>query len=175
MPSTILRHKEKIPSETRTILDALAEPTRQASVMVLAGKSEVSFRELTRSAQPMNPSTINHHLKALKAGLAKNLYGKTPGKRDYSFYALRGLGREFLRRIGRSRTTLLLPFRWIDEEHASVLALPDHICCPLGMALLQLRIQKPPPTPRHGLIGALSLLAILGLRSERMGITWPWL
>ena len=55
MQSTILKYKEKIPSETRTILDALAEPTRQALVMMLAEKNDVSFRELSRSTQPMNP------------------------------------------------------------------------------------------------------------------------
>ncbi|MGD0638527.1 MAG: winged helix-turn-helix domain-containing protein [Nitrososphaerales archaeon] len=101
MQSTILKYKEKIPSETRTILDALAEATRQALVMMLAEKNEVSFRELSRSTQPMNPSTLNHHLKALiSAGLVENHYRKIEGHKDYSFYALTGLGREFLRRIG---------------------------------------------------------------------------
>jgi DNA-binding transcriptional ArsR family regulator len=101
MPSTILKYKEKIPSETRTILDALAEPTRQALAMMLAEKSELSFRELAQAAQPMNPSTLNHHLKALmKAGLVENHYRKIEGKEDYSFYRLADLGREFLGRIG---------------------------------------------------------------------------
>ena len=101
MPSTILKYKEKIPSETRAILDALAEPTRQALAMMLAEKGELSFRALAQSAQPMNPSTLNHHLKALmKAGLVKNHYRKIEGKEDYSFYQLTELGREFLRRIG---------------------------------------------------------------------------
>ncbi len=101
MQSTILKYKEKIPSETRTILDALAEPTRQALVMMLAEKSEVSFRELAHSTQPMNPSTLTHHLKALmRAGLVQNHYRKIEVNEDYSFYALTGLGREFLRRIG---------------------------------------------------------------------------
>jgi DNA-binding PadR family transcriptional regulator len=49
----------------------------------------------------MNPSTLNHHLKALmKAGLVENHYRKIEGKEDYSFYQLTELGREFLRRIG---------------------------------------------------------------------------
>jgi DNA-binding transcriptional ArsR family regulator len=101
MQSTILKYKEKFPSETRTILDALAEPTRQALVMMLAEKGEVSFRELSHFTQPMNPSTLNHHLKALiSAGLVENHYRKIEGLQDYSFYALTGLGREFLRRIG---------------------------------------------------------------------------
>lgn len=101
MPSTILRYTEKIPRETRSILDALAEPTRQALVMLLAERNEVSFRELSRSAQPMNPSTLNHHLKALmSAGLAENHYRKVEGSPDYSFYALTSLGKEFLNRIG---------------------------------------------------------------------------
>ena len=100
MPSTILKYKEKIPSETRTILDALADPTRQALVMMLSEK-ESSFRELSESAKPMNPSTLNHHLKALMgAGLVENHYRKIVGSPDYSFYALTGLGRGFLKRIG---------------------------------------------------------------------------
>jgi len=94
-------YKEKIPSETRTILEALAEPTRQALVMMLAEKSEVSFRELAHSVQPMNPSTLNHHLRALmKAGLVENRYRKIEGNQDYSFYGLTELGKEFLNRIG---------------------------------------------------------------------------
>ena len=101
MPSTILKYKERIPSETRTILEALAEPTRQSLVMMLAENGEVSFREIAQSAQPMNPSTLNHHLKALmSAGLVQNHFRKIEGKEDYSFYGLTGLGREFLRRIG---------------------------------------------------------------------------
>ena len=101
MPSTILKYKEKIPSETRTMLDALAEPTRQALTMMLAEKSELSFRELVQLVQPMNPSTLNHHLKTLmKAGLVENHYRKIVGKEDYSFYRLTELGREFLKRIG---------------------------------------------------------------------------
>jgi DNA-binding transcriptional ArsR family regulator len=101
MQSIILKYKEKIPSETRIILDALAEPTRQALVMMLAERDEISFRELSHSTKPMNPSTLNHHLKALTgAGLVDNHYRKIEGNQDYSFYALTGLGREFLRRIG---------------------------------------------------------------------------
>jgi DNA-binding HxlR family transcriptional regulator len=101
MPSTILKYKEKIPSETRTILDALAEPNRQALTMILAEKGELSFRELMQLVQPMNPSTLNHHLKTLmNAGLVENHYRKIEGKEDYSFYQLTGLGKEFLSRIG---------------------------------------------------------------------------
>ncbi len=101
MPSTILKYKEKIPSETRIMLDALAEPTRQALTMMLAEKSELSFRELVQLVQPMNPSTLNHHLKALmKASLVENHYRKIEGNEDYSFYRLTELGREFLKRIG---------------------------------------------------------------------------
>ena len=101
MPSTILRYKEKIPRETRMMLDALAEPTRQALAMLLAEKSELSFRELAQFVQPMNPSTLSHHLKALmKAGLVENHYRKIEGSGDYSFYRLTELGSEFLRRIG---------------------------------------------------------------------------
>ena len=69
--------------------------------MMLAEKGELSFRELAQSTQPMNPSTLNHHLKALmKAGLVENHYRNIEGKEDYSFYQLTELGREFLRRIG---------------------------------------------------------------------------
>jgi DNA-binding transcriptional ArsR family regulator len=101
MPSTLLRYREKIPSETRAMLDALAEPTRQALAMLLAEKSELSFRELAQLVLPMNPSTLNHHLKALmKAGLVENHYRKIEGNEDYSFYRLTKLGSEFLRRIG---------------------------------------------------------------------------
>jgi len=101
MSSTIARYKEKIPQETRSILDALSEPARQGLAMILAEGQELSFKELSQLAKPMNVSTLNHHLKALmKAGLVKNYYRKAEGRDDYSYYQLTELGRDFLKQIG---------------------------------------------------------------------------
>ena len=101
MSSTIAKYKEKIPQETRSILDALREPTRQGLAMMLAERGKLSFTELLQLAEPMNASTLNHHLKVLmKAGLVKNHYRKVEGKDDYSFYQLTELGRDFLKQIG---------------------------------------------------------------------------
>ena len=78
MQSTILKYKEKIPSRPRTILDALAESTRQALVMMLAGRMKSHSEELSNSAKPINPSTLNHHFKALIGPvLVENHYRKT--------------------------------------------------------------------------------------------------
>jgi len=101
MASMIVKYKEKIPAETRSILDALSEPTRQGLAMMLAERGELSFNALLQAAKPMNASTLNHHIKALmKAGLVKNYYRKVEGKDDYSFYQITDLGRDFLKQIG---------------------------------------------------------------------------
>jgi len=101
MSSIMARYKERIPHETRSILEAMSEPTRQGLAMMLAERGEFSFNELLQAARPINASTLNHHLKALiKAGLVRNYYRKVEGKDDYSFYQLTELGRDFLKQIG---------------------------------------------------------------------------
>jgi len=101
MTSMMAKYKERIPHETRNILEAMSEPTRQGLAMMLAERGELSFNELLQAARPINASTLNHHLKVLmKAGLVRNYYRKVEGKDDYSFYQLTELGRDFLKQIG---------------------------------------------------------------------------
>jgi DNA-binding HxlR family transcriptional regulator len=101
MLPTIVEYKERIPHEIRTLLEALSESSRQGLVMMLADRGELSFKEILHLSRPLNPSTLDHHLKELmKAALVKNHYKKVEGRDDYSFYQLTDFGREFLARIG---------------------------------------------------------------------------
>lgn len=101
MPPNLAEYKQRIPHELRIMLESLGEPSRQGLVTMLADRGELSFKEILQLSRPLNPSTLDHHLKELmKAALVKNHYRKVEGRDDYSFYQLTDFGREFLTRIG---------------------------------------------------------------------------
>ncbi len=91
------RYDQKIPEETRKIMDAFSIPQRRAIIVILEEGGELSFKELLSIVKPMNPSTLTYHLKALlRAGLVENFYKKNEDKTDYSMYKLSELGTDFL-------------------------------------------------------------------------------
>ncbi len=101
----IQKEDKKIPQEIRGIIEALAEPSRRGITMILAEnerkKGELSFKELQALVKPMNPSTLNHHLKDLmEAGLVENIYMKKESTSEYSFYRASELAIDFLKMIG---------------------------------------------------------------------------
>jgi DNA-binding transcriptional ArsR family regulator len=102
----IQKEDKKIPQEVRGIIGALAEPSRRGIIMILAENTkkkggELSFKELLTLVKPMNPSTLNHHLKDLmEAGLAENIYMKKESTSEYSFYKASELATDFLKMIG---------------------------------------------------------------------------
>ena len=101
----IQKEDKKIPQEVRGIIEALAEPSRRGITMILAEntrkKGELSFKELLTLVKPMNPSTLNHHLKDLmEAGLVENIYMKKESTSEYSFYKASELATGFLKMIG---------------------------------------------------------------------------
>lgn len=101
----IQKEDKKIPQEVRGIIEALAEPSRRGITMILIKntrkKGELSFKELQVLVKPMNPSTLNHHLKDLmEAGLVENIYMKKESTSEYSFYRASELAIDFLKMIG---------------------------------------------------------------------------
>lgn len=101
----IQKEDKKIPQEVRGIIEALAEPSRRGITMILVDngkkKGELSFKELLILVKPMNPSTLNHHLKNLmEAGLVENIYMKKEATSEYSFYKASELATDFLKMIG---------------------------------------------------------------------------
>src|SRR5579884_2758577 len=78
----IQKEDKKIPQEVRGIIEALAEPSRRGIAMIVAENrrkkgGELSFKKLLILVKPMNPSTLNHHLKCLMgSGLVENIYMK---------------------------------------------------------------------------------------------------
>ncbi|MHB1909339.1 MAG: ArsR/SmtB family transcription factor [Nitrososphaerales archaeon] len=102
----IQKEDKKIPQEVRGIIEALAEPSRRGITIILAENSRkkggaLSFKELQALVKPMNPSTLNHHLKDLmEAGLVENIYMKKESTSEYSFYKASELAIDFLKMIG---------------------------------------------------------------------------
>lgn len=102
----IQKEDKKIPQEVRMIIEALAEPSRRGITLILAENAkkkgeELSFKELQALVKPMNPSTLNHHLKDLmEAGLVENIYMKKESTSEYSFYKASELATDFLKMIG---------------------------------------------------------------------------
>lgn len=104
----IQKEDKKIPQEVRRIIEALAEPSRRGITLILAENAkkkkeggEISFKELLILVKPMNPSTLNHHLKDLiRAGLVENIYMKKESTNEYSFYKTSELAIDFLKMIG---------------------------------------------------------------------------
>ncbi|HZW56755.1 MAG TPA: winged helix-turn-helix domain-containing protein [Nitrososphaerales archaeon] len=102
------KEDKKIPQEVRGIIEALAEPSRRGITMILAENTmrkkrgeELSFKELLALVKPMNPSTLNHHLKGLmEAGLVENIYMKKESTSEYSFYKASELAIDFLKMVG---------------------------------------------------------------------------
>ena len=95
------KEDRKIPQEMRKIIESLAEPSKRGITLILAEKGELSFKKLLAEVNPMNPSTLDHHLKGLmKAGLAENYYKKKPDTNEYSFYRSTELAIDFLKLIG---------------------------------------------------------------------------
>lgn len=98
----IQREDRKIPPEVRRIIENLGEPSKRGITLILAENKELSFKKLLSEVRPMNPSTLNHHLKDLmKAGLVENFYRKKQeSSGEYSFYKASALAVDFLKMIG---------------------------------------------------------------------------
>jgi DNA-binding transcriptional ArsR family regulator len=86
----------EIPQETRLIIAALDNPIRQAILVLLSEKKELSFSEIQKTFS-MEKLTLNFHLKKLfSSALIDHYYKHEIGNQKYSFYSVTPLGNRIL-------------------------------------------------------------------------------
>ena len=89
-------HSKEIPHETRLIIAALDNPIRQAILVLLSEKKELSFSEMQKEFG-IEKLTLNFHLKKLfSSALIDHYYKHEIGNQKYSFYSITSLGRRIL-------------------------------------------------------------------------------
>ena len=89
-------HSKEIPHETRLIIAALDNPIRQAILVLLSEKKELSFSEIQKELS-IEKLTLNFHLKKLfSSALIDHYYKHEIGNQKYSFYSITSLGRRIL-------------------------------------------------------------------------------
>ncbi len=89
-------HSEEIPHETRLIIAALDNPIRQAILVLLSEKKELSFSEMQKEFG-IEKLTLNFHLKKLfSSALIDHYYKHEIGNQKYSFYSVTPLSRRIL-------------------------------------------------------------------------------
>jgi DNA-binding transcriptional ArsR family regulator len=78
----------EIPQETRLIIAALDNPIRQAILVLLSEKKELSFSDMQKEFS-IEKLTLNFHLKKLfSSALIDHYYKHELGKQKYSFYSI---------------------------------------------------------------------------------------
>ena len=89
-------HSKEIPRETRLIIAALDNPIRQAILVLLSEKEELSFSEMQKEFG-LEKLTLNFHLKKLfSSALIDHYFKHEIGNQKYSFYSITSLGRRIL-------------------------------------------------------------------------------
>lgn len=102
MLNKIEEHSKEIPQETRSIISALDNPIRQAILMLLSRKKELSFSDMQKEFN-IEKLTLNFHLKKLFASaLIDHYYKHGIGNQKYSFYAITPLGCRILNSLNNA-------------------------------------------------------------------------
>lgn len=89
-------YANKLPREIAQIIKSLNHPIRQAILMLLNEKNELSFSKIIDRLQ-LDKVTLNNHLKNLySAGLIDHYFRHEFGNQEYSYYAMTTLGRRVI-------------------------------------------------------------------------------
>lgn len=92
MLNKVEERSKEIPQETRLIIAALDNPIRQAILVLLSQKKELSFSDMQKEFS-IEKLTLNFHLKKLFAtALIDHYYKHKIGNQKYSFYSITPLG-----------------------------------------------------------------------------------
>ena len=114
MLEKIQEYVNTIPHETIVIIAALDNPIRQAILVLLSKRSELSFSEI-QNELGIEKLTLNFHLKKLFSGALIDHYFKHElGNQKYSFYSITPLGN----RILNSLNNALIPPAPVDRKTA---------------------------------------------------------
>lgn len=93
-----------IPYETRIILSALDNPIRQAIIVLLSRKKELSFSQIQNELN-LEKLTLNFHLKKLfSSALIDHYFKHEIGNQKYSFYSITPLGSRILTSLNNALT-----------------------------------------------------------------------
>ncbi len=91
-----------IPRETRIIIATLDNQIRQAILVLLNQKGELSFSEI-RNQLGIEKLTLNFHLKKLfSAALIDHYFKHELGNQKYSFYSITPLGCRILHNLNNA-------------------------------------------------------------------------
>ena len=94
----------EIPQETRLIIAALDNPIRQAILVLLGEREELSFSEIQKEFS-IEKLTLNFHLKKLfSSALIDHYYKHELGNQKYSFYSITPLGSRILASLNNALT-----------------------------------------------------------------------
>ncbi len=105
----------EIPEETRVIIAALDNPIRQAILVLLSERKELSFSDMQKEFG-IEKLTLNFHLKKLfSSALIDHYYKHELGNQKYSFYAINPLGS----RILASLNNALIPPAIVQEQQTT--------------------------------------------------------
>ncbi|MGQ9641925.1 MAG: winged helix-turn-helix domain-containing protein [Candidatus Bathycorpusculaceae bacterium] len=122
------KYTEEITNEIRIILESLDNPVRQAILMLLSKKGELSFSDLQKELG-LRKLTLNFHLKKLFASaLVDHYYKHELGNQKYSYYSVTPLGGRVLLNLSRS----LIPPLPFEKMRASQIFTERYGLCPYG-------------------------------------------
>lgn len=122
------KYTEEMPNEIRTILESLDNPVRQAILVLLNKRGELSFSDLQRELG-LGKLTLNFHLKKLFASaLIDHYYKHELGNQKYSYYSVTPLGGRVLLNLSRS----LIPPLPFEKLMASPIFTERYGLCPYG-------------------------------------------
>lgn len=99
---TILKYA--LPTETRQLIAALDNPTRQAILTLLNKCNELPFTQIQKTLD-LQKLTLNFHLKKLLAAalIARQIRNQA-GNQKYSYYTITPLGSQILTSLGNAVT-----------------------------------------------------------------------
>lgn len=102
----------EIPQETRLIIAALDNSIRQAILVLLSQKKQLSFSDMQKEFS-IEKLTLNFHLKKLfSTALIDHYYQHELGNQKYSYYSINPLGS----RILNSLNNALIPPAPVQEQ-----------------------------------------------------------
>jgi len=100
---SIEKYANQIPQQTRQLIAALDNPTRQAILTLLSEYGELSFTEIQKTLD-LQKLTLNFHLKKLlKVSLIARQIKKEAGNQKYSHYTTTPLGSQILTSFSNAR------------------------------------------------------------------------
>jgi DNA-binding transcriptional ArsR family regulator len=96
------KYAEEIPDETKLILASLDNSVRQAILVLLNKRGELSFSDIQKELG-LNKLTLNFHLKKLfSSALVDHYFKHEFGVQRYSYYSVTSLGNRVLSNLNKA-------------------------------------------------------------------------